>query len=255
MPGVEKTWVVNSQNPRPEHVTMDGETVPINESFSNGMMFPGDPAGGPENNANCSCSMVVEGQVVTSTDEHITVPAEFASTRNYTDYDTMRNWGTPMFEKWLKATETPEFSNPAGGKIVSWNNRLRAGETIENEAFKHFDDVLETQGVLMDESVVWRGGPDLLAEAGSFKDDGFVFTSVLPQHAGSWAQAQDGVLMKIRFPNGTRAAFGDAFDHEGEFVFGRGWTFTAQGSVRTESVNYGGVFKDTKVVDVIASKQ
>jgi hypothetical protein len=30
--------------------------VGIGELFSNGMRWPGDPAGGAENNANCNCS-------------------------------------------------------------------------------------------------------------------------------------------------------------------------------------------------------
>jgi HK97 family phage portal protein len=52
-----KTWCVNSGNPRPEHAAMDGETVDIRDNFSNGMKWPGDPAGGAENNAGCECSV------------------------------------------------------------------------------------------------------------------------------------------------------------------------------------------------------
>lgn len=52
-----KTWVVNSANPREEHAAMAGETVSIDDLFSNGMRWPGDPAGGAENNANCECSV------------------------------------------------------------------------------------------------------------------------------------------------------------------------------------------------------
>jgi len=52
-----KTWQVNSKNPRPTHAAMNGETVGINELFSIGMMWPGDPAGGADNNANCNCSV------------------------------------------------------------------------------------------------------------------------------------------------------------------------------------------------------
>jgi len=52
-----KTWIVNSRNPRALHAAMDGETVAIGERFSNGMLWPGDPAGGAENNANCQCSV------------------------------------------------------------------------------------------------------------------------------------------------------------------------------------------------------
>jgi HK97 family phage portal protein len=53
-----KTWQVNSANPRPEHAAMAGETVELGETFSNGMRWPGDPAGGAENNSNCHCSVV-----------------------------------------------------------------------------------------------------------------------------------------------------------------------------------------------------
>jgi HK97 family phage portal protein len=52
-----KTWVVNSHNPRSAHALMSGETVPIGARFSNGMNWPGDPAGGADNNSNCQCSV------------------------------------------------------------------------------------------------------------------------------------------------------------------------------------------------------
>jgi HK97 family phage portal protein len=55
-----KTWQVNSGNPRPEHAAMNGETVDIGDVFSNGMRWPGDPAGGAENNSNCECSVIFE---------------------------------------------------------------------------------------------------------------------------------------------------------------------------------------------------
>lgn len=45
-----KTWQVNSGNPRPAHAAMAGQTVPVSEPFSNGMMWPGGP--------NCRCSVV-----------------------------------------------------------------------------------------------------------------------------------------------------------------------------------------------------
>ena len=44
-----KTWVTGP-NPRPEHSAMDGETVPIDEPFSNGEDWPGGLPG-------CNCSV------------------------------------------------------------------------------------------------------------------------------------------------------------------------------------------------------
>jgi HK97 family phage portal protein len=52
-----KTWRTHSSNPRDEHLALDGETVGIRDLFSNGMRWPGDPAGGAENNANCQCGV------------------------------------------------------------------------------------------------------------------------------------------------------------------------------------------------------
>lgn len=53
-----KTWIVTSGNPRPEHAAMDGETVPVNEDFSNGMAWPGDPSGTADDLAGCTCELV-----------------------------------------------------------------------------------------------------------------------------------------------------------------------------------------------------
>lgn len=52
-----KMWKVNSSNPRPEHAQLNGQTVNINETFSNGMRWAGDPVGGADNNAGCLCSV------------------------------------------------------------------------------------------------------------------------------------------------------------------------------------------------------
>jgi hypothetical protein len=52
-----KTWHVNSTNPRPSHARMGGATVGIRELFSNGMMWPGDPKGGADEVAGCTCSV------------------------------------------------------------------------------------------------------------------------------------------------------------------------------------------------------
>lgn len=52
-----KTWRVNSSNPRPSHAAMDGMTVGIRDLFPTGQRWPGDPAGGADENAGCECSV------------------------------------------------------------------------------------------------------------------------------------------------------------------------------------------------------
>lgn len=53
-----KVWRVNSSTSR--HPGMDGETVPIGETFSNGLLWPGDPAGDVAETAGCICSLDFE---------------------------------------------------------------------------------------------------------------------------------------------------------------------------------------------------
>ena len=55
---VIKIWVtVGDFNVRDSHASMDGEERPIESPFSNGLMYPGDESGPPEEVINCRCSI------------------------------------------------------------------------------------------------------------------------------------------------------------------------------------------------------
>jgi hypothetical protein len=55
--GETKTWLTTSGKPRSAHSELAGEVAPLDARFSNGMRWPGDPAGGAENVANCVCAL------------------------------------------------------------------------------------------------------------------------------------------------------------------------------------------------------
>ena len=55
---VEKRWVTGA-NPRTTHAQMNGETVPIDENFSNGAYWPGDDNLDADETCNCNCSTEV----------------------------------------------------------------------------------------------------------------------------------------------------------------------------------------------------
>ena len=57
--GVEqKEWIAtNDDRTRDSHADLDGEIVDMEEPFSNGLMYPGDPNGDPGEVINCRCSM------------------------------------------------------------------------------------------------------------------------------------------------------------------------------------------------------
>lgn len=54
-----KTWNYSPgpKASRGEHAAMDGETVPINDAFSNGLQIAGDPSAGADENAGCECTV------------------------------------------------------------------------------------------------------------------------------------------------------------------------------------------------------
>ena len=54
-----KTWVVTSSNPRASHAAMNGETVGIDEDFSNGMKWPAS-GGDPAEVAGCKCEVDID---------------------------------------------------------------------------------------------------------------------------------------------------------------------------------------------------
>ena len=57
-PRATKTWVTNSAHPRKSHSRLDGQTVPIDQRFSNGLMWPG-AFGDADEVAGCKCSVTV----------------------------------------------------------------------------------------------------------------------------------------------------------------------------------------------------
>jgi HK97 family phage portal protein len=55
-----KTWRVRSTNPRASHARMNGETVDLDEKFSNGALWPGDSDLDEDERANCRCEIEIE---------------------------------------------------------------------------------------------------------------------------------------------------------------------------------------------------
>lgn len=51
-----KVWHTNSADSRPEHAAMNGQSVPVDEKFSNGADWPGDPVLGADGVSGCRCS-------------------------------------------------------------------------------------------------------------------------------------------------------------------------------------------------------
>lgn len=58
---VKKTWLATlDTRTRSSHRRLDGESVPVDEEFSNGLMYPADPDGPGTEIYNCRCTMIAD---------------------------------------------------------------------------------------------------------------------------------------------------------------------------------------------------
>lgn len=58
---MNKLWIsAGDGNERETHATLDGSVVAMNGTFDNGLQYPGDPSGLPEEIINCRCTFAYE---------------------------------------------------------------------------------------------------------------------------------------------------------------------------------------------------
>lgn len=58
---MKKGWsAAHDKRVRPSHQHVDGEFVGMDEEFSNGLEYPGDPDGDPEEVYNCRCALIYD---------------------------------------------------------------------------------------------------------------------------------------------------------------------------------------------------
>lgn len=79
-----KQWMATLDNrTRDTHRELDGETIPVKETFWNGLMEPGDPDGDPSEVCNCRCTLV-------------SVIEEY----DYSNFPRRSNYGSMTYEEW-----------------------------------------------------------------------------------------------------------------------------------------------------------
>lgn len=66
---LQKQWLATlDKRTRETHRMLDGETIPVKETFWNGCEYPGDPSGDPSEVINCRCTLITEIDGVDSGD-------------------------------------------------------------------------------------------------------------------------------------------------------------------------------------------
>lgn len=147
---------------RESHVAVDGQIRELNEKFSNGLMYPGDPSGGAAEVVNCRCALLqrarraVEGddksftkfnnftkQVETfdSPESYDEFKDAFFSKENkaYMDYvqQMQEKYGTKDFKKVLASMNDREFQHYSG--LLAKNPIYNKNQKSTNEVLKSVD--------------------------------------------------------------------------------------------------------------------
>lgn len=87
---------------RKSHQKVDGEIKELDEPFSNGLMFPGDPNGGASEVVNCRCALLQRARWALSDEEFTKMngeTGELVDFKNVKDYDEFKK------KFWQKAKE------------------------------------------------------------------------------------------------------------------------------------------------------
>ena len=116
---------------RPEHRKVDGEIRELDEPFSNGLMFPGDPAGGAKEVVNCRCALLQRARWALDEDELETLKERAAffgldKSDNFDDYKA----------KYLSTTAATPAATPK--KTYLTQKKL---EQLVNDGNSQLDDL------------------------------------------------------------------------------------------------------------------
>lgn len=123
---IVKQWdAALDKRTRDSHRQVDGEIRELDEPFSNGMMYPSDPAGGAAEVVNCRCALLQRAKWALDDDELETLKerAKYYGLDKTKDFDDFK-------QKYLKAVEAENVAS----KATSKNKKMV--ETADKKVYK-----------------------------------------------------------------------------------------------------------------------
>ena len=138
---VRKQWLATLDGrTRSSHRALDGESVEVEEAFSNGLMYPGDPSGPGAERYNCRCTLVAD------LEEFPAEQVNRASKLGDMSYD---EWRAEHLQRTIPTTPaSPATTVVDGSNVIGQWTRRRSEYQFEIE------DVLNYQGFDGDPRVV-----------------------------------------------------------------------------------------------------
>lgn len=162
---VLKQWdATMDSRTRESHVAVDGEIRELDEKFSNGLMFPGDPSGGAAEVINCRCALLQRARWALDDDELEALKKK----AEYYGIDKTDNFNE-FKDKYLKAAEselpvTPKKQYLTEKKLQQLVDDADMQLAQLEEAFKN-----ESGGWTYDEAINDFGSLDGLTDGDNLK--------------------------------------------------------------------------------------
>lgn len=133
----EKQWMAtHDDRTRESHAELDGVSVGLDEEFPNGLQYPGDPAGDPEEVYNCRCSMVrkligfrrKDGSI-----SEVDIEDEYKPDYFDTNYQPVKESELPEnFRKEADQKEEKEVYIPNLDNVVEFNGKQNVKNALES---------------------------------------------------------------------------------------------------------------------------
>lgn len=133
---VEKQWLAAlDSRTRGSHRHLDGETVKLDEEFSNGLKYPGDPDGPASEVYNCRCTLVpVIGDV------------------EYDEVERANKLGGMSYEEWKaeKLTKEQKLANALDGQLKDVDNEIDVLKELMKSSDKTYSGIWKDPVTLAD---------------------------------------------------------------------------------------------------------
>lgn len=146
---------------RPSHQKVDGEIKELDEKFSNGLMFPGDPAGGAAEVCNCRCALLQRARLALDKAELDTLKerAEYFGLDKNDSFEEFK-------KKYLKAVKglgakiggdgIPEHEEPIFLKSIDYNDKKAVVKELKNFEKNAIKENIETACVVTSKGEVFK---------------------------------------------------------------------------------------------------
>ena len=185
---LQKEWIsTNDSRTRHSHAALDGATVDQDKKFGNGLMYPGDPSGRPEEVWNCRCTVaaVVKGFKKAQVQKTV---QELQSDQSYEIFMTAFDGTESPVEFWMNMNAEQIDAFKASGKKI---NEL-------------FEDIKKTQPQNATRKIVdeWKqaspGGKERFALSHDYSSQKIQFQKVKEKSDGWMADANINGIVSVR---------------------------------------------------------